>query len=71
MEEKLFPIQGEDGKPKTYIPYWLAEVAYKYYICKGSQSLERIAERGGFSRAELIALLRKEYCKFPSEWSEW
>jgi len=70
-EEKLFPIQAEDGKSKTFIPWWLAEIAYKYYTCKSSQSLERIADRGGFGRQELVALLRKEYYKSPSEWSEW
>jgi hypothetical protein len=72
--QKNFPIQqqyskmGDDGhsrrdpKPPTIIPYWLAEEAYKYYSEKfgTSQSLDRLAERGGFGRSELLMLLRKQ-----------
>lgn len=64
-----FPIQA--GKPyrdekfgmvypkQCTIPWWLAEVAYKSYVAKfgTSQSLERLAERGGFGRRELLYLL--------------
>lgn len=66
MEVKRFPIQMEiQGRlrlPATQIPWWLAEVAYKYYVelYGGQQSLERLAERGGFGREELLGLLRKE-----------
>jgi len=68
-ETKPFPIQGGDSyrtkdgmiyPEKTYIPWWLAEEAYKNYNCQDSQSLERIAERGGFGREELLMLLRGE-----------
>ena len=66
---KKFPIQGvfknSTGKQiyggeKTEIPWWLAEIAYEAYSEKNgkSQSLERLAERGGFGRDELIWLLR-------------
>ena len=43
------------------IPWWLAEEAYKVYVSNfgSQQSLERIAQRGGFSRKELIWLLSK------------
>lgn len=64
-----FPIQA--GKPyrdddfgmvysqRSAIPWWLAEVAYKSYKRRygNSQSLERLAERGGFGRKELLFLL--------------
>jgi hypothetical protein len=70
-ENRPFPIQGEwnwgkgkrhrpviHNKPCT-IPWWLAEQAYYVYSKKfgSSQSLERLAERGGFGRNELIWLL--------------
>jgi hypothetical protein len=53
---KPFPIQGGGS-----IPWWLAEVAFEYYHeqWKG-QSLQRIAERGGFGVQELIGLIRRE-----------
>lgn len=70
--ERPFPIQGGEStraliggvryaKPST-IPWWLAEEAYRYYSKRfgTSQSLERLAERGGFGRKELLALLRQE-----------
>lgn len=64
-DNRPFPIQGESerlpGHPMRYIkacaiPWWLAEVAYEGYW--SSQSLERIAERGGFGRQELVSLIR-------------
>ena len=74
-DNKSFPIQGgtyRDKKTKDYlrpikhyqsstIPWWLAEEAYEYYseLYGSSQSLERLAERGGFGREELIWLLRR------------
>jgi hypothetical protein len=53
---KPFPIQGGGS-----IRWWLAEVAFEYYHeqWKG-QSLQRIAERGGFGVQELIGLIRRE-----------
>ncbi len=70
-DTRLFPIQAEGlvRKPKPYrpkasmIPWWLAEIAYRRYCEKygrDMQSLERIAERGGFGRMELVSLLRRE-----------
>ena len=67
-----FPIQGGDSyrehgdhgalihiQPCT-IPRWLAEVAYEVYAERfgDDQSLDRIAERGGFGRMELLQLLK-------------
>jgi len=42
------------------IPWWIAEEAYKTYSHRNGtgQSLERLAERGGFGREELLELLR-------------
>jgi len=64
MAEKTFPIQREGSSlPATEIPWWLAEVAYEHYVelFGSQQSLERLAERGGFGRKELLKLLQKEH----------
>ena len=65
-----FPLQGDEPhkgsgrmiypQPST-IPWWLAKIAYKYYSDEHGigQSLERLAERGGFGRQELLYYLRK------------
>lgn len=64
-----FPIQGETTTTRpvrrlrqSWIPRWLAEVAYEYYASQygKQQSLDRLAERGGFGRDELIGLIRRE-----------
>ena len=46
----------------SIIPWWLAEEAYKYYSERfgKDQSLQRLAERGGFGREELLMLLRRD-----------
>ncbi len=71
-DTRPFPIQGEtsyrdSGGRMVYpqqstIPWWLAEEAYIYYSAKygKEQSLERLAERGGFGRIELLLFLRRE-----------
>jgi hypothetical protein len=73
-DTKSFPIQaasnwgkGKNDRPLTQnppctIPWWLAEEAYEYYSEKFGidQSLERLAERGGFGRKELLMLLKKD-----------
>jgi hypothetical protein len=71
-DTRPFPIQGGDGcrdeaggvcyTKSSTIPWWLAEEAYRHYSKRFgvSQSLERIAERGGFGREELLLLLRQE-----------
>ena len=53
---RQFPIQGE----AIGIPWWLAEVAYEEYARRygDQQTIERIAERGGFGRDEFLELLR-------------
>lgn len=45
--------------PRSTIPWWLAEIAYEVYSKKygKSQSLDRLAERGGFGREEFLWLL--------------
>jgi hypothetical protein len=74
-DSRPFPIQGGyDKKPdggavvqvhrygSCSIPWWLAEIAYEYYSERfgTSQTLERLAERGGFGRQELLMLLRRD-----------
>lgn len=60
------PYRDETGKlvypARSTIPWWLAEEAYKHYskMFGTEQSLERLAQRGGFGRFELLVLLRKE-----------
>jgi hypothetical protein len=67
MIKERFPIQveinGRSRLPATEIPWWLAEIAYEHYfqLYDSQQSLERLAERGGFGRKELLSLLRKEH----------
>lgn len=70
-DDRPFPIQGGHNwdrnqsahpvvrYPPCTIPWWLAKEAYKVYSSKfgHSQSLERLAERGGFGREELTWLL--------------
>jgi hypothetical protein len=74
-DNRPFPIQGGTARdangnvlrpiqryePCT-IPWWLAEVAYDFYVGKfgHGQSLETLAQRGGFGREELIWYLRRE-----------
>lgn len=71
-DTRPFPIQpgtrkrDENGHlmprpPASSIPWWLAEEAYREYARRfgSTQSLERIAERGGFGREELLWLLRE------------
>ncbi len=73
-DNRAFPIQGGNETQKmgeqalrSYrpctVPWWLAEVAYESYVKSGGrgQSLERLAERGGFGRHELVALIRREF----------
>ena len=71
-DTRPFPIQAEpsyrnsEGRlvypQESKIPWWLAEEAYKYYSATygKEQSLERLAERGGFGRTELLWFLRRE-----------
>lgn len=62
MSDKRFPVlrPGPLGrlKPRT-IPWRMAELVYEEYSRKygTSQSLERIAERGGFGDEEILDFL--------------
>jgi len=67
-DSKPFSIQAETRLrtryPRTTIPWWLAKLAHVEYRRRGHyQSLERINERGGFGRSELVALLRGDYTR--------
>ena len=47
--------------PPSRIPWWLAEEAYAYYSERfgTDQSIERLAQLGGFGREELLHFLRR------------
>lgn len=55
-DERPFPIQ--DGQVRA-IPWGLAEILYPAY--GHDQTLERLAERGGFGRGELGMLAADNY----------
>lgn len=61
VTERRFPIQANPRQrvAPTDIPWAVAEVAYREYVARwgASQSLERLAERGGFHPEELTELL--------------
>ena len=61
-DTRPFPVQGDVNQKPSTIPWWLAEIAYQHYVAifGREQNLERLAERGGFGRWELLMLLRKE-----------
>jgi len=59
-----FPImasyaKGVTADPPLWIPWPMAELAYDVYSSRfgTSQTLERLAERGGFGAGEMDALL--------------
>lgn len=60
-DERMFPIQQERGAAPypTRIPWSVADRAYSVYSAKygRSQSLERLAERGGFAPSEMDMFL--------------
>jgi len=58
VDIRPFPV-NELGEPVGHIPWWLAELAYKSYSKQYGtrQSLQRLYERGGFGRTELMYLL--------------
>ena len=68
-ESRRFPIQGEMRQPHgermqrippITIPWTVAEIAFATYSRQNTngQTLERLAERAGFGRDELLDLLR-------------
>ena len=60
MAERRFPIQGRGAyRGQRSVPWWVGEMAWRSYARAGhgQQSVERIAERGGFDWAELGELL--------------
>lgn len=68
LDERMFPIQAEMDKdnrvrrPAGCVPWGIAEAAYATYSkwYGKDQSLERLAERGGFGWSELVSLLRAD-----------
>lgn len=55
---KMFPVMvGKYGVPKAYVPWGLVLPHEKQALRNHSQSLERLAERGGLSPQELAAVL--------------
>ena len=77
-DTKPFPIQDEwsatthSRLKSSTIPWWLAEVAYDYYAERfgKEQSLERLAERGGFGWSE-IPYMTKKYMRSRKMGSPW
>lgn len=74
-DRKMFPIQTERGAPPhpLLIPWHIAELAYSVYASRygTSQSLERLAERGGFGPSEMDIFLpdwRDRCQKFHEVW---
>jgi hypothetical protein len=59
---RQFPILRSGHHPTSKVPWWLAEIAYEGYVARfgDRQSLEMLAERGGFGRNELVMFIRKE-----------
>jgi hypothetical protein len=59
--ERMFPIMtGRNGLPHpTKIPWYVADLAYSVYRSRygDSQSLEKLAERGGFGAGEMDEFL--------------
>ena len=62
MSERRFPIQGHGWspgrpgyQPAGTVPWSVAEVAYAAYASRYGrrQSIERMAERGGFGHGEM------------------
>ncbi len=57
LDMRPFPILGKQGFLDS-IPWYLAEMAYLGYHRKHrGQTLERIAERGGFGAEEVVKYL--------------
>lgn len=60
-DERMFPIQSQRGAKAhpLSIPWSVAELAYSVYagLYGRSQSLERLAERGGFGPGEMDMFL--------------
>jgi len=52
---KPFPINTPSSKYKTTIPWWVAKKVYAEYSKRygTEQSLERLAQRGGFGEKEM------------------
>lgn len=64
-KNRPFPIQGNGSAPGGWIPWWLAEIVYAGYSARygTEQSLERMAERGGFCFGEVGMFLTMNDCK--------
>ena len=56
MTQKLFPILGEN-KGVAFVPWSLVEPHQAQAMKNHRQTLERLAERGGLSWPELVAVI--------------
>lgn len=65
---RKFPLLRNELLKSGWIPWAIAEQAYKQYVIEGhgGQSLERVAQRGGFCLFEIDMLLAKDYN--PHHW---
>ena len=76
-DARKFPIQTDrNAKPyPTEIPWYVADLAYSAYSARygREQSLERLAERGGFSPSEMDDFLPdwRERCDVLRRWQRW
>jgi hypothetical protein len=52
----VFPILGPMWAPRE-VPWWLVEPHRRQALANHSQTLERLAERGGLDPTELVAVL--------------
>lgn len=66
MEHGLYRVEA------GWIPWALAEIAYKAYAKDGhgGQSLMTLAQRGGFGWCELLACLRGSYNNAQSSFDD-
>ena len=64
-QQRSAPVQASAGTEAGRVPWAVHALAWRVYHDAGhrGQSAERIAERHGFSWAELVALLRGEYSR--------
>lgn len=66
--ETEFPVLG--SKPKEYIPLDIIKPHEKQAIINHSQTLQRLAERGGLSWNEILFVLEDEQFDYKTQISE-
>ena len=63
--DDMFPILG--SKPKEYIPWDIIKLHEKQAIKNHSQTLTRLAERGGLGWLEILFILSDEDYNFRTK----